>query len=340
MPTLQEIREKLQAQEKRQVIRRNTGSFPFWNTPIDKTTRVRFLPDGNADNVFFWVEKQTILLPFPGVLKNNETKRVEVRVPCVEMWGETCSIIAETKPWWNDPKLEDLARRYWKKREYIFQGFVRDCPFSEDNVPENPIRSFAIRPQIFKNIKASLLDPDFDTMPTDYASGSDFLINKTMSGDGHAAYVTSTWARKESPLTDEEMEAIEKYGLIDLSETLPPRPTPDHLQAISEMFEASVDGELYDPSRWAQYYRPFGLQSNITEDPGTVVSVPANVKVAPARSPGEEAPAITLTAGDDTDAVPFDVAANTPAEDTPSDESAPNDVNAILDMIKQRQSQS
>ena len=26
-----------------------------------------------------------------------------------------------------------------------------------------------------------------------------------------------------------------------------------------EMFEASVDGELYDPMRWANYYRPYGM---------------------------------------------------------------------------------
>jgi hypothetical protein len=25
------------------------------------------------------------------------------------------------------------------------------------------------------------------------------------------------------------------------------------------MFEASIDGEFYDPERWAQYYAPYGL---------------------------------------------------------------------------------
>ena len=26
------------------------------------------------------------------------------------------------------------------------------------------------------------------------------------------------------------------------------------------MFEASVNGELYDPARWAKYYRPWGFE--------------------------------------------------------------------------------
>ena len=29
---------------------------------------------------------------------------------------------------------------------------------------------------------------------------------------------------------------------------------------IFEMFEASLAGELYDPEKWAKYYRPWGLE--------------------------------------------------------------------------------
>jgi hypothetical protein len=25
------------------------------------------------------------------------------------------------------------------------------------------------------------------------------------------------------------------------------------------MFEASIDGEMYDPDRWARYFAPYGL---------------------------------------------------------------------------------
>lgn len=335
MTTLEEIRAKLQAQDKRPARKNFGATFPFWNTPTGKTTRVRFLPDADVDNVFFWVEKQSIILTFPGIARNDETKSVEVRVPCMETWGETCPIISEIRPWWNDPTLEDSARKYWKKREYLFQGFVRDCPFTEDNIPENPIRQFAVRPQIFKNIKASLLDPDFDSLPTDYANGSDFMINKTVSGD-YASYVTSAWARKESPLTDEEMAAIDEYGLRNLSDGLTARPSADHIDAIKEMFEASVNGDLYDPARWGQYYRPFGLQSN-ADDSGTPApsGTPATAVVVPANSPDDAADTA------DTDDIPFDVTAKdadaAPVAAAESESDGPVDVNSILDMIKNRQ---
>ena len=32
------------------------------------------------------------------------------------------------------------------------------------------------------------------------------------------------------------------------------------------MFEASLDGELYDPEKWAKYYRPFGLEYDASDD--------------------------------------------------------------------------
>lgn len=335
MTTLEDIRAKLQAQDNRPARKKFGGSFPFWNTPTGKSTRIRFLPDADQDNVFFWVEKQTIILPFVGILRNDETRSVDVRVPCMEMWGETCPIISEIRPWWNDPNLEDTARKYWKKREYLFQGFVRDCPFAEENVPENPIRQFAIRPQIFKNIKASLLDPDFESLPTDYANGSDFMINKTVSGD-YASYVTSAWARKESPLTEEEEKAIKDYGLLDLSEGLPQRPSSDHIVIIKEMFEASMNGELYDPARWGQYYRPFGLQSNAddTEVPGSTDLV-GHPKVVLANSPDDSGHETAVeTPVDD---IPFDVNDSDTVVVEEKSSSAPSDVNAILDMIKKRQ---
>ena len=55
------------------------------------------------------------------------------------------------------------------------------------------------------------------------------------------------------------VKAIETHGLYDLNEFMPKRPTEDDMRIITEMFEASVDGELYDPARWGQHYKPYGL---------------------------------------------------------------------------------
>lgn len=336
MATLAEIRAKLQKIDNKNSNTNNFGdNYPFWNIPNDSKAKLRFLPDADQDNTFFWVEKQMIRLSFPGIKGDDENKTVSIDVPCVETWGETCPILTETRPWWNDEGLKDMARKYWKKRSYIFQGFVQESPITEDNVPENPIRKFVISPQIFKIIKSSLLDPDFENLPSDYVNGSDFIINKTQKGD-YADYSTSTWARKETALTEEQLDAVDEHKLKDLSSYLPKKPDAEALNAIFEMFEASVAGELYDPSKWAKYYRPYGFEySGPKHNSGS--STPANEsKPAPASKPAEPKVTVQKT---DTD-VPFeeDKPTETPTESASPAESDTSGKSAqdILAMIRNR----
>jgi hypothetical protein len=153
-----------------------------------------------------------------------------------------------------------MGRKYWKKRSYIFQGFVRENPLSDDKSPENPIRRFIIGPQIFTTIKGALMDPELEELPTDYVRGLDFRISKGAKG-GFADYNGSKWARKESALTEAEQAAVDAHGLFDLSTFLPKKPSDVELKVIKEMFEASVDGQPYDTERWGQYFRPAGVQA-------------------------------------------------------------------------------
>lgn len=268
--SLAELRAKLTAQENRTQKNAQTNQsygdnsiYPFWNLTEGQTSTLRFLPDADKSNVYFWVERNMIKLPFSGIKGQSENKPVTVQVPCVEMYGPTekCPILAEVRTWYKDDNLKELANKYWKKRTYIYQGFVRQNGLTEDSIPENPIRRFVIKAQIHKIIKSSLLDPDFDIMPTDYDAGLDFKIVVGKNGQW-ADYATSTWARRESALTDVEQAAIEAHGLFDLKEFLPKKPSESELRVIKDMFDASVDGKLYDPDRWASYYKPWGLQSN------------------------------------------------------------------------------
>lgn len=282
MATLAEIRAKLQKIDNKGSGQSFTtgDNYPFWNIPNDSKAKLRFLPDADQDNTFFWVEKQMIRLSFPGIKGDDENKTVNIDVPCVETWNETCPILTETRPWWNDESLKDMARKYWKKRTYIFQGYVQDSPLQEDNLPENPIRRFMISPQIFKIIKGSLLDPDFENLPTDYINGSDFVINKTQKGD-YADYSTSTWARKETALSEDQLDAIEEHKLKDLSSFLPKKPDSVALNAIFEMFEASVAGELYDPAKWAAFYKPYGFEYAGAKDTPPAQTAAPKVTVQP-----------------------------------------------------------
>ena len=242
MASLADIRARIAAQDnktnnKSSNTQSDNSIYPHWNIDEGTTATVRFLPDANSSNTFFWVERQLIKLPFNGVKGDPNIKQTIVQVPCIEMYntGETCPILAEVRPWYKDETLKEMANKYWKKRSYIFQGFVRQNPLGDDKVPANPIRRFVISSQIFNVIKSSLMDPEMEELPTDYLHGVDFNIKKTSKG-GYADYSTSNWARKESPLNEAEQAAIEAHGLFNLTDFLPKKPNEAELRIIKEMF--------------------------------------------------------------------------------------------------------
>ena len=328
MASLAEIRAKLKEQESRSSGSQSGGGdnaiYPFWNIKEGESATLRFLPDGDDTNTFFWKERLMIKLPFAGIKGETDSRPVQVQVPCMEMYGESCPVLTEVRPWFKDASLEDMGRKYWKKRSYVFQGFVTDNPLSDDNTPENPIRRFIIGPQIFQIIKAALMDPDMEELPTDYTAGVDFRLNKTSKG-GYADYSTSNWARRDRPLTDVEMNAINTNGLFNFSDFLPKKPDEVAVKVIKEMFEASVDGEAYDPDRWSNYFRPSGMAAR-TGDPTKAASPQATATSqsapAPQEAPVTEAPATAPA-----------------AEAAPATEAPKTDGNAsdILAMIRNRQ---
>ena len=265
MATLAEIRAKLQ-QSAQNSSSNNTGSgdnaiFPHLNIAEGTTTTVRFLPDADQKNTFFWIERAVIKLPFAGVKGETNSKPTVVQVPCMEMWGETCPILTEVRPWFKDKSLEEMGRKYWKKKSYLFQGFVVNTDLKEDRTPENPVRRFIISSQIFNLVKNALMDSEIEELPTDYVRGLDFKITKTTKG-GYADYSTSTWARRERALSEAEQAAISQHGLYNLADFLPKKPGEVELKIMKEMFEASVDGEAFDMDRWGQYFKPSGFGSN------------------------------------------------------------------------------
>jgi hypothetical protein len=263
-----------------------------------------------------------IKLPFNGIKGEMDSKQVQVQVPCVEMWGEACPILAEVRTWFKDKALEDMGRKYWKKRSYIMQGFVRENPLADDKNPENPIRRFIIGPQIFQTIKSALMDPELEELPTDLMRGLDFRITKTSKG-GYADYSTSKWARKESALTEAEQAAIEAHGLFTLNDFLPKKPSEAELKVIKEMFEASVDGKPYDPDRWGAYFRPAGVSAPQGSSAGSETVAEHAAPVAKA------APVSSTSSFDDEDDAP---AATAPVEAKPTQKAED-----ILAMIRARQ---
>jgi len=296
MASLAEIRAKLAEMETRGGnnnsgnSNRDNSVFPHWNIPEGSTARIRFLPDGDNSNMFFWVERAMIRLPFAGIKGQPGSKPVVVQVPCMEMYNETCPILTEVRTWFKDKSLEDMGRKYWKKRSYLFQGFVRESTSIEDSTPENPIRRFVVSPSIYPVITAVLKDTEVEEMPTDYDRGLDFSITKTTKGQ-YADYSTSKWARKESALTATERAAIDTYGLFNLKDFLPKKPGETELRIIKEMFEASVDGQTYDTDRWGQYFKAPGAgASNNPDADDTPAPAPRSAPKIEAAPKAEAAP--------------------------------------------------
>jgi hypothetical protein len=246
-----------------------------------------------------------------------------------------CPILAEVRPWYksDDQEIKDRANKYWKKRSYLFQGFVRDTPLKEDSPPESPIRRFIISPQIFTLIKSALMDPELSELPTDYTSGLDFTIYKTAGKGGYSDYNTSKWARKESALTAAEQDAIEQYGLFNLAEFLPKMPTKEEMEVMVDMFHASVNGEEYDPALWGNFFKPIGFHGSNVESDLVGTAVP---KVKP----------VTVTTKPTTPAEAFIAAVTETPDDTASPATAStssasgNRAEDILALIRNRQKQA
>ena len=343
MASLAEIRAKLAEQENKSSSRGTVSDnaiYPFWNIPEGTTSTIRFLPDADKNNTFFWVERAMIKLPFPGIKGQADTKPTIVQVPCMEMFNEPCPVLAEVRTWFKDKSLEDMGRKYWKKRSYIFNGFVVNSTLDEETTPENPIRRFVINPSIFNIIRSALMNPEMEDLPTDNESGRDFKLTKTQKG-GYADYSTSTWSFKARSLGESERSAIDQYGLHNLSDYMPKKPSQEELNVIQEMFKASVDGELYDPDRFGQYYKPAGLSTS-GSTPSVTATAPATPvqPIAEAVATPQPAPTVEPTVVEKTpEPAKVEVAETVTATATESTSSTGSKVSAddILSMIRSRQ---
>jgi hypothetical protein len=97
------------------------------------------------------------------------------------------------------------------------------------------------------------------------------------------------------------------------------------------MFEASVDGQAYDPDRWSQYFKPSGFTGGKSNDDAVETAAPAPVvKAAPA--PVESSSPFV---GNDEDDAPVATAPVQAPSAKPSSQKAED----ILAMIRNRSKQ-
>ena len=146
--TLAEIRAKLQANENRGSGKQqgDNAIYAHWNIPENTTARVRFLPDADPKNNFFWVERAMINLPFAGIKGQADSKPVIVQVPCVEMYGAACPVLAEVRTWFKDPNLEEI---------YVLDDL--DQPRLIENLKEFKDTAFAVNQTAMKKYYLSFI---------------------------------------------------------------------------------------------------------------------------------------------------------------------------------------
>lgn len=257
---LERMRQKLKETETRGGGGGDGAQYPFWNTPDGKTCSLRFIEDKDPENEFFWRERQVYKWDF--VDPDNPQGKIEITIPCVEMWDgpRSCPAKPVFGQWFDADENDERARKLWVKRSYIYQGFVRRSAFEEENgPPDNPIRIFTLNKTIHTIIKNSILTTDEDKMmeelPTDEENGRDFIIEKLKDGKW-ASYSTSSWAQRTTPLHDDELAALEEYEAWDLSERIGKRPSDEALALLPEMLVAAYDGEPWNPD-WEVYFKPW-----------------------------------------------------------------------------------
>ena len=253
------------------------ASYPFWNTPVGAHSTIRFLPDADTTNSLFWVPKFTTTLTFDGIVGGEfETSdEVGVKLTTMKTWDKKCPITEGIRKYWKGSEAEQaIARKYYPKAAYLYQGFVVHDGVNEAETPENPIRRFMISPQIHKIIEAALMDDQIEDMPTDYDNGLDFRITATKQGTFNN-YGSSAFARKPRSLNATERAAIDTYGLFNLKQFVGNEPTTEQVEMMAAMFADSLAGKPFDYNSYGSVYRAYRTNSNSYSGPTASVVQPS-----------------------------------------------------------------
>ena len=78
MPSLAEIRAKLLQQQQSNTTSSDNAIFPFWNAPEGSTSTIRFLPDSDKENVFFFRDTLGVAPLFYRII--NKKINISIRI--------------------------------------------------------------------------------------------------------------------------------------------------------------------------------------------------------------------------------------------------------------------
>ena len=276
---IEELRKKAQAQAAKAQLQFPTSNtlFPFSSLKVGDSIRIRFIDDGEQNDVF-WRERRARAIPFNSVRQADGTivnNKCWVDVPAFNLKyneilmsnlpenylykSEDDVINARIKSFWDmGDEGKALYSKYGRKKTYIFQGFVRSGDFDK-----NKLYRFVFTEELLTLIKSFLTNNEIEVVPTDIHNGLDFILNVTskianINGKPQEVkdYSTSTWSRKNSPLTEEELEALNVTHPYILKDFIFARPDAEKEKVMLEMFDASMNNEPYDVVKWGHVFKP------------------------------------------------------------------------------------
>ena len=301
-------RMRARIKERTPTYERDYSIFTHWKMKFGASSTLRFLPYNDAYTGAFWAEK--VMLPMQFADPEDDSKVIKFLAPCREMYvhNEKCPILAPVRELYAEEKelrnsgdgkgadaIKRIAGFHWKKPTYYYQGFIIKSGFTEEEVPENPIRVFPFNKQIHKMIFASIFEADedaFETLPcgefgvedvqailgdgdVDMSKfeGFNFILKKNQQGE-YADWTTgSTWARSTTMLEEEHLAAIAEHGFHDLTKRLPDRPSEEQYEVLAEMMQVSIDRQVKGENgvwqkEWEEAgFKPF-RQRNSDNDSG------------------------------------------------------------------------
>lgn len=200
--------------------------YRFWDMPEGSQAVVRFLPDLNEDNPFiFFVEKRYHQLYINGEKKN---------IPCLTTYDEECPICAVSSGFYKRDD-EEKGKAYWRKRQYLTQAIIVEDPLPPDAATgensQGKVKCLSLGYQLFNIVKDAVETPgELESVPFNFDDGIDFIIKKSKQGKYSTYVLGSRFARKQRPLTDEEIAEAEA-NMIDLSTLLPRKPEIEKVES-------------------------------------------------------------------------------------------------------------
>jgi hypothetical protein len=211
----------------------NAERFNFWNMNNDEEAIVRFLPNKDENDPWWFHEYKYHEVWVDGKKRN---------LNCLSNYGEKCPLCDKAQEYYANNNVP-MGRKLYRKISWLGQVLVIKDPLPIDpEVGKNAngeYRTVSISKQVYDALIGSIKDDldDPDHLPTDYEYGTNFIIKKFSKkvtldngkSSEQADYSRSRFAKKQSELDEDTIE-LAKEKIVLLSTLMPSKPEVNYLK--------------------------------------------------------------------------------------------------------------